>query len=73
MLEILLKIQKQGCGRYSIDTILKYYEYAMQYDYYRLRGATKMESYEWAGVDCGIGSLTIMEAVKVIDKIKRLK
>jgi len=69
MIETLLKIQKLGCGRYSIDTILKYNEYYMQYDYYIRRRASKMDAYEWASMDCGIGAQTIMEAVRTLKTI----
>ena len=69
MIPTLLKVQKSGGGRYSINTILVYNEYYMQYKYYITRGASKMEAYEWAGEDAGIGSQTIMEAVRVISKL----
>jgi hypothetical protein len=68
-LKVLLHIQNADCGNPCPDTILKYNEYYMQYDYHIKCGAKKMKAYKDAARDCNVNNQTVMVAARLIIKI----
>ena len=65
LIEIITEVQKRIGGKYSIATLIHYYQLYCKYKAYRKIGYGKMQSYEYVGYDTGCDARVVRIATKI--------
>ena len=69
LIEIIREVQKRIGGRYSISTLVHYYQLYCKYKAYRKIGYGKMQSYEYTGYDAGCDTKVVRNAIKIYKEL----
>ena len=69
MIHELKKIHSAVGGKFSINTLIHYYNIYLKFQYYRQKGEPIMQCYTNCSIECCTCEITVQVAVKVWKKI----